>query len=641
MNKNFNELYSNDKFIDNKLVDHPTISNDKLIEGYEKSELYDIDLIKNNFKLYDYNSLKEEDVCGSLLLNYYEENKLKQAFLPKSHKIILGTTGSGKTQSYILPYIKSVTSFKKPHSLVISDLKGELYSLTADDLKRKGYKVICLNLKNALYSEMWNPFVKIYDCILEKKNLFNKIKTKNSIPKNDVKSFIGFNDISKRQKWYLYNNVGYKEKKLAIEIAKQDEEQLQMKISKLVSTISYGIIKTESHDPYWDNCAREALEGAIHRFIELIEEGALTREQFNFKNIIEVLTTYSEYELDDFFDDSSVNSASSKFAKKILKLPPNTKGCVLSTLSTKLSQYKTYNIQRATIDNTIDLSSFDKEATALYIIMDDMDKTSYELVKLLITFLYEELDNIANEKEEKILSRPFEFILDEFCNIPPIENFSNMISTSRSKDIWFTMVIQSYAQLETKYGRDVKETILNNSNMEVFFGTNDYETRELFSRKCGRNTRLACTSYYNGSGENITNYQKEEYQLVPVSDLSLIKEDTCYIRFLNYPIFKTVLTRFYKVKEYQTPLSNTKELYKTILMNDKKYIFSFFEYKEKKDEERRKKALEKRNQQKSTYKSVFSGIDEEFEDDEYSDVEDEELKSIKEFLESLNEEDDD
>lgn len=54
------------------------------------------------------------------------------------HTLIIGSTGSGKTISCILPLIFNLACAGE--SMVINDTKGELYSYTAEFLKEKGYK---------------------------------------------------------------------------------------------------------------------------------------------------------------------------------------------------------------------------------------------------------------------------------------------------------------------------------------------------------------------------------------------------------------------------------------------------------------------------------------------------------------------
>ncbi len=55
--------------------------------------------------------------------------------------VIVGTSGSGKTRSIIIPNILQAVG-----SYVISDPKGNLYGKYADYLRKKGYRVQKLNL---------------------------------------------------------------------------------------------------------------------------------------------------------------------------------------------------------------------------------------------------------------------------------------------------------------------------------------------------------------------------------------------------------------------------------------------------------------------------------------------------------------
>ena len=60
-----------------------------------------------------------------------------------------------------------------------------------------------------------------------------------------------------------------------------------------------------------------------------------------------------------------------------------------------------------------------------------------------------------------------------------------MITVSRSRNILYELAIQSYTQLETKYGKEAAETIKGNCNAQIFIGTDDQNTREDFSKRCG------------------------------------------------------------------------------------------------------------------------------------------------------------
>lgn len=85
--------------------------------------------------------------------------KNKPLILPEKTKIpnrnvfIVGSPGSGKTQSYIIPNI----IFERNRSMVISDPKGEIFEATAKVKQQQGYEVRLINFKEMLISDRYNP----------------------------------------------------------------------------------------------------------------------------------------------------------------------------------------------------------------------------------------------------------------------------------------------------------------------------------------------------------------------------------------------------------------------------------------------------------------------------------------------------
>ncbi len=64
------------------------------------------------------------------------------------HNLIIGSTGSGKTQSIILPMIR--LSIMAEESFLVNDPRGELYERIAGKLKKENYKVIVLDFNNTM-----------------------------------------------------------------------------------------------------------------------------------------------------------------------------------------------------------------------------------------------------------------------------------------------------------------------------------------------------------------------------------------------------------------------------------------------------------------------------------------------------------
>ncbi len=53
------------------------------------------------------------------------------------------------------------------------------------------------------------------------------------------------------------------------------------------------------------------------------------------------------------------------------------------------------------------------------------------------------------------LKRPFYFLLDEFGNLPKFNDFDKVISACGGRNIWFLLILQSYAQLDHIYKKEI------------------------------------------------------------------------------------------------------------------------------------------------------------------------------------------
>ena len=107
---------------------------------------------------------KKSNVAGVPLI--LKEN---EAWIDDSeyHTLVIGATGSGKTQTVIKPTVKILA--KKGESMIITDPKGEIYENTAEMLRAKGYQILLLNFRDPQNGNAWNPMslpYKIYKRIL-------------------------------------------------------------------------------------------------------------------------------------------------------------------------------------------------------------------------------------------------------------------------------------------------------------------------------------------------------------------------------------------------------------------------------------------------------------------------------------------
>ncbi len=100
----------------------------------------------------------EEVTGGSLPLAY--DDKSIYTYERDGHTLVIGTTGSGKTQTICYP--KMYLGEHVGESFIISDVKGDIYDSFAGKYKKDGYKVLALNFANPDYGDMWNPLYLPY-----------------------------------------------------------------------------------------------------------------------------------------------------------------------------------------------------------------------------------------------------------------------------------------------------------------------------------------------------------------------------------------------------------------------------------------------------------------------------------------------
>jgi type IV secretion system protein VirD4 len=77
-----------------------------------------------------------------------------------SHSLIIGSTGSKKTRLIGMPALHLFAL--SGESFIATDPKAELYERTQPLLKKNGYRIFVLNLRDPLNSNAWNPLMVPY-----------------------------------------------------------------------------------------------------------------------------------------------------------------------------------------------------------------------------------------------------------------------------------------------------------------------------------------------------------------------------------------------------------------------------------------------------------------------------------------------
>lgn len=259
----------------------------------------------------------------------------------------------------------------------------------------------------------------------------------------------------------------------------------ELDVDVIANTVVKGQTSESKSDPYWDDMAEMLLKALIYYLIATRPE-----EEQNLASCSELVraanTNGGSNLLTELINQLPYDHPARMYYKSIEIAPEKTYGSILSSLQSKLGKFDSKEIAEVTSTDTINFEDIGKKKTAVYVISSDTH-TAYDfLLTIFFSQMIQQLYNYADLNGGR-LQMPVYFILDEFANIGRIPDFDKKISTSRSRGIQFSVILQNLDQLEAIYEKSY-ETIIGNCDTHVFLGSNSYKTVEYFSKALGEKT---------------------------------------------------------------------------------------------------------------------------------------------------------
>jgi type IV secretion system protein VirD4 len=355
-------------------------------------------------------------------------------------------------------------------SYVFTDPKGELYDTTAGFLKSKGYDIKIFNLIKPQNSDGYNPLMHVAS---------------------------------------------------------------EIDVDVIANTIVKGqdTMGASKADPYWDDMAEMLLKALIYYLMATRPEeeqnlascAELVRAANNNSgsNLLTELMNQLPYDHPARMNYKSVEIASEK-----------TYSSILSSLQSKLGKFDSKEIAELTSTDTINFQDIGRKKTAVYVMSSDTHGAYDFLLTIFFSQMIQQLYNFADDSGGQLPMATY-FILDEFANIGRIPDFDKKISTSRSRKMSFSVILQNLDQLEAVYEKS-HETILGNCDTHLFLGSNSQKTVEYFSKALGEKTITRNTISWNKDredmqqGRNISDQVMARALLTP-DELRRIDNDRCII----------------------------------------------------------------------------------------------------------------
>ena len=259
----------------------------------------------------------------------------------------------------------------------------------------------------------------------------------------------------------------------------------ELDIDVIANTIVKGQKTDSGSDPYWDDMAEMLLKALIYYLIATRPE-----EEQNLASCAELVRAANKNGgsnlLTDLMNQLPYDHPARMNYKSIEIAPEKTYGSILSSLQSKLGKFDSKEIAELTSTDTINFEDIGNKKTAVYVISSDTH-TAYDfLLTIFFSQMIQQLYDYADQNGGRLKEQTF-FILDEFANIGKIPDFDKKISTSRSRKISFSVILQNIDQLEAVYEKSY-ETIMGNCDTHVFLGSNSFKTVEYFSKALGEKT---------------------------------------------------------------------------------------------------------------------------------------------------------
>jgi type IV secretion system protein VirD4 len=381
---------------------------------------------------------KNAPVCTGVYVGGWQDKKGNLYYLRHSgpeHVLTYAPTRSGKGVGLVIPTLLSWAD-----SCVVTDLKGELWELTAGWRRQHARnKVLRFEPASLNGGSCWNPLDEI------------RVGTEYEV--GDVQN-------------------------LATVIVDPDGKGLDTHWQKTSFALLVGVIlhvlykaRNESTPATLPEVDR-ILSDAEHGVVELWKE----------------MATYCHY---DGKNHRAVGSA----ARDQMDRPEEEAGSVLSTAKSYLALYRDPVVERNVSKSEFhikDLMNHD-DPVSLYIVTQPNDKARLRpLVRVMITMIIRRLtDKMMFKKGRPVAHYKYRLLmmLDEFPSLGKLEILQEALAFLAGYGIKCYLVCQDLNQLksrETGYGHD--ETITSNCHVQNAYPPNRIETAEHLSRCTGQTT---------------------------------------------------------------------------------------------------------------------------------------------------------
>lgn len=418
---------------------------------------------------------------GGLVLGWTEDRKKMYVNSEDTHSLVIGATRCGKTRHLVLQSIGATALAGE--SMVITDLKSELYLYTSPFLERLGYEVITIDFVNPERGNRYNFLQPVLDAV-----------------------YMG--DLAK-----------------AVTKARQ--------IAQLLTPDK----PNSSTDPLWPNGERAILTTAILAVCIAIDRP----EWQNLANAWNFIATMcvpqgkkDEVPLVRYLQEMPEDSPLRQALAIAQIAPEKMRGSFYASALSTLNLFTDPAIHAMTAYTDFDHLATGDRKRAIFIILPDEDSTYYPVASLFVFQQYQLLVRRADDNGGR-LPRRVEFFCDEFGNFVKIPDFDKAITVGGGRGIRFHLVVQDDNQIYEKYGERLGKTMISNCETWIYLKTKNPDTVETISKKLGKYTVKSPSLSASTGGSSSASYNLTGRDLLTTEEIERIHRPYQLVMSRNDP----------------------------------------------------------------------------------------------------------
>jgi len=434
---------------------------------------------------------KDGIVFGLIRRNFlqkiFHQKRIIKSNQPLS-SLIIAPTGTGKTAGFIIPTLKSINN-----SVVIFDIKGELYNKTSATRSKLGQKIFILDVEEG--NIKFNPFAR------------------NQLPQNHKKLKSYVKNISN----FIFDNQGNSEGG-----PRKENNYFVSSAKELFNTLVLYLILENGYT-------------TITKVKELLL-GSNNPKQI-FLTIHEKIIDKEEAETDP--NTKQLLGQVREGANQIVQICDAKDQFlgVVGSLTTILAAFDDLEIKDI-IDcenSSVVAKNLRKEKITVYIRVKDVD---LERLRPVISLFFETLigDIISNDPAPE--DNQITFVLDEFGNLGRISKLIKATTISRSYKLNQIFILQDLAQISSIYSREERSILESNTAYKIILQQNNFDTAKGISELIGARTDAKISKSSKESKKmndrDSFSVSQEGIPLISPQDILNLNKNRCLIVVQGY-----------------------------------------------------------------------------------------------------------